>query len=104
MYVSGGWPFRMTGSVREALPDVQEWLGSPPGSPEALTGFWLWSVGSPECPGVINMPSQMSCSCREALPDVREWSECPPGCTGVVERPFRMAGSGQRPSQMSGSD
>ena len=62
MYVSGGWPFRMTGSVCEALPDVQEWLGSPPGSSGALTG----------CPVVVGRPSRMSGSSRETLPNV--WS------------------------------
>ena len=30
----------------------------------------------------------------EALLYVREWSVSPPGCKGVVERPYRMFGSG----------
>ena len=62
-----GWPFRMSGSGREAsrmsgsgreaLPDVLEWSGGPPG-----------------CPGVIGKPSRMSGNGREVLPDDREWS------------------------------
>ena len=36
----------------------------------------------------------MSGSGRDVLPDVYEWSGIPPGCLGVVERPFRMSGSG----------
>ena len=36
----------------------------------------------------------MSGSGREALPDFWEWSGFPPGCQGVVERPYRMFGSG----------
>ena len=39
----------------------------------------------------------------EALPDVRELSGDPPGCPGVVGRPYRLSGSGERPSWMSGS-
>ena len=41
----------MSGSGREALPDVREWWG-----------------GLPGCPGVFGRPSRMPCSCREALP------------------------------------
>ena len=43
----------MSGRVWEALSDVREWLGGPPGHPE-----------------VVNWPSQMSVSGRESLPDV----------------------------------
>ena len=59
-------PSRMFGSGREALPDVREWLGDPPGYPE-------WSEGHSGCPGVVERPSQMSGSGRDALPEVREW-------------------------------
>ena len=45
----------MSCSGREALEDVLEWLGGPPG-----------------CPGVVGRPSRMSGSGREALPDVQE--------------------------------
>ena len=64
----------MSGSVRElpeALPNVREWSGVPPGYP-----------------GV-------SGSGREALPDVREWSGGPPGCPGEVGRPTQMSGRAQ---------
>ena len=61
----------MSGSGREALPNVGEWSVVPPG-----------------CPGVIEWYSRISGSGREALPDVRESPE-------VVGRPFRMSGSGR---------
>ena len=44
----------MSGSDREALPDVREWLGGPPGYP-----------------GVVGRLSRMSGWGREALLDVR---------------------------------
>ena len=47
--------FRMSGSGREALGDLREWLG-----------------GSPGFPGVVGTPSEMSKSGWETLPDVRE--------------------------------
>ena len=47
----------MSGSGREALPDIWEWSGVPLG-----------------CPGVVGIPSRMSGCGREALQDVREWS------------------------------
>ena len=47
----------MSRSGREAIQDVQEWSGGPPG-----------------CPGVGVRPSWMSGSGREALLDVREWA------------------------------
>ena len=50
-----GWPFRMSGSGREALPDVRE-----------------WSVGPPGCLRVVWRPTWMSNNFREALPEVRE--------------------------------
>ena len=40
----------MSGSGREALPDVREWSGGPPG-----------------CPGVVGRPTRMSGSGREAI-------------------------------------
>ena len=40
----------MSGSGREAIPDIREWLG------------------------IAGRPSQMSGNSRKALPDVREWS------------------------------
>ena len=52
-----GRPSRISGSGREALPDIRDLSGS-------LRG----------CLGVIGRPSQMSGSGRESLGDVREWS------------------------------
>ena len=62
-----GRPFRMSGSGREALPDVREWLGGPPG-----------------CPGVVCSRSQMSGTGQETLSDVWELLGGPFGCLGVV--------------------
>ena len=90
----------MSGSGREALPDVQEWLGGPP-----------------KCAGVVVRPSRvvgrpswMSESGWDAFLVVWEWSGGPPGCPGVVWKPSRMSGSGREAltggqdlSQMSGS-
>ena len=50
-----GRPFRMFGSVREALPDVWEWTGGPSG-----------------CPGVVGSPSWMSRSVQKAHPHAQE--------------------------------
>ena len=88
-----GWPFRMSGSGRETLPDVRE-----------------CSEGPLHCPRVVGRLSQKSgrgweahTDVREwtgdpgddrewweALTDFREWSGCPPGCLEVVERLSRM--------------
>ena len=58
----------MSGSGREALPDVQEWSKGPTG-----------------CPGVVGRPCWMSGSSLETLPKIREWLEAPlPGCPGMV--------------------
>ena len=67
----------MAGGVREALPDVLEWIGKPLFSPE-----------------VVGSPSRMSGSSREALPDVRDLSGGCLGSLGVVGRPSRMSVSG----------
>ena len=56
--------FQMSGSVRKALPDKQEWS-------EDLLHVRVWSGGHPGCPGVVGRPSQMSVSVLEALPYVR---------------------------------
>ena len=85
----------MSGSGREAFPDVWEWLGGPPrcpgvvgrpyrmsgsgpdtlpGCPKGPPGCPGRSGGPAGCPGVVWMPSRMSGSGREALRDVREWS------------------------------
>ena len=49
----------MSGTCREVLTDVREWLGGPPGCPRV--------VGRPPCClGVVGRFSQMSESAREA--------------------------------------
>ena len=58
-----GWPSRLSGSGREALPDVSVWSRGPPNVKE-------WSEGLPGCPGVVGRPSRMSGSGREAISDV----------------------------------
>ena len=97
-------PSRMSGSCREALPDVQKWSGGPPGCPgvvgrpyrmsgsgrEAFRDGRKWSGGPPGCLRVVGRPFQRSESGREALPDVCEWSGDPPGSPGVLEPPSRM--------------
>ena len=89
---SVGRPSRMSGSGREALPNVRKWSRGLPGSPR-----------------LVEMPSWMSGSGREVVgsgpprcPVVPERSGGPSGCLGVVGRPyrmseshFRMTGSGQ---------
>ena len=81
----------MSGSGREALADVREWSGCPPG-----------------CQGLVGSPSRMSGSGWEAfrmsgsgweaLPDDQEWSRAPSGCPGVFESPSRMSGRGREGS------
>ena len=68
-----GWPSCMSGSVREAVPDVR-------GGREAITNVQDWSGGPPECSVVVERPSRMSGSPSrlsgsdwKSLPDVREW-------------------------------
>ena len=75
----------MSGSGREALPDVQERSGGPPG-----------------CPGVVVSPARMFRSGREALLDVREWWGVPPKCLGVARGPPRCPGVVLIPAQMDG--
>ena len=98
----------MSGSGREALPDVLDWSGVHPGCPgsghEDLPDICQWSGVPSGCPVVIGRPfrftgvvGRLSWICgsgREALLDVQEWSGGPPGCPGGVGRPFRMSWSG----------
>ena len=82
----------MSGSGREALPDVQEWSGGPNG----CSGV----VGRPS--RLVGMPFRMSGSGREALLNVQEWSKAlsdvqlwsgvPTGIRGVVGRPTGKSG------------
>ena len=66
-------PFRMSGSSREALPDVREWSGGPPGGPGVVVRPFRRSGSGREAllndREWVGMPSQMSGSGREALPD-----------------------------------
>ena len=66
----------MSGSGRGALPDVREWSGGNPGSPEG-----------------VGRPSVISWIDLKALPVVREWSAGSPECPGVVGKPTLMSGS-----------
>ena len=94
----------MPGSGREAVKDVREWSGVPPGFLEGSSGCPGVFIRPPVCPVVVRRPYRMSRSGWEALQDVksgwealrdvREWSRGPPGCLGVVGRPFWMSGSG----------
>ena len=74
----------MSGSGREALPDVREWSVDPPECLETRQDVQGWSGGLPGYPGVVGKPSRMSGSGREAIADVREWSVDSPGCPRVV--------------------
>ena len=106
----------MSGSGREALSNVRDWSGVPPGCPgvverpsgmsengretlpdirEALSDVLVWSGSSSSCPEVVGMPSLIFGSVRKALPDVREWSRGPPGCSGVVGRISEISKSGR---------
>ena len=75
----------MSGSGREALPNVREWW-------EALHDVLLTTPGHR---GVVGKTSRMSGSSREILPDVREWSGGLPECPGVVDSFYQMCGSGR---------
>ena len=66
---------RMSGSARDALPDVRGEVGMP----SRKIGSGLEAL----------------LDVREALPDVWEWSRDPPGCPVVVGRPLRMSGRGK---------
>ena len=70
----------MSGSRRETLLDIWEWLEVPPGCLGVVGGL-------PRCPGVIVKPTRMVGSPylrfgsgRETPPDVCEWSGGAPEC------------------------
>ena len=113
-----GRPSRLSGSGREALPDVQKWSGGPPGCPgvvgwpsqmfesgrmtipnvrewsEALPDVRVWSGVPSGCPEVVGgLPEVREWS--SVLPNVREWSGGPPKSPGVFGCPSRMSGSGR---------
>ena len=52
----------------EALPDVREWSGAPPGYPGVVGR-------TPGCPCVVGRPSRMSRIGREALLDIQEFPQ-----------------------------
>ena len=97
--------------VREALPDVQEWLGGPPECPgvvvwpsrlfgsgwETLLDVWEWCEALPnvqESLWMCGRPSWMSRSGRESLLNVQECSRGSRGSKGVVRRTSHMSESG----------
>ena len=97
----------MSGSAREALPNVQECSGGPPECPRVVGSSFPnvqeCSGGPLGLPRGVGWPSRLSWSGQEALPDVRECSGGHPGCPGVLGRPSRLSLRGERPFRMSGS-
>ena len=77
-------PPRMSVCGWEALPDVREWSGGPPGYPGVPPDVCVCLGGFLGCLGVVGRP-----------PDVRVWLEAPLRYPGVIGRPFRMSGSGR---------
>ena len=73
-----GRPFRVSESFREALLDDREWSLGSPGGREVLPDVQEWLGSPPGCPGVVGRPSRMSGSGWLALPEVLKWSEGPP--------------------------
>ena len=85
MYRVVGRHSQKSGSGQEALLDLRDWSGKPPGYPgmverlsrvsgngrKTLPYVQEWSGGPPKCPGVIGRLSRMSGSCREAILEVR---------------------------------
>ena len=73
----------MSGSDREALPDVREILQDVskvlPDVQEVLPEVWEWLGVPPGCPGVVGRPSRMSGSGWASLLDCRVWSGNSPG-------------------------
>ena len=81
----------MSGSSREAHPNVRKWSGSPPGNLGVVERpFWM----SGSCWEAL----QMSRSGPEALPNVWEWTGDPAECLGVVGGPPRCPGVFGRPT------
>ena len=96
---------RMSGSARDALPDVRGEVGMPSrkiGSGlealldvrKALPDVREWSGGPSGCPGEVGRPFRMSGSGRKPFPDIQEWLGDPPGSLRVVGRPSQMSGNG----------
>ena len=93
MLLRVGRPFRMSGSCREAFPNVLEASQMSGSVPVARPDVREWS----------ERPSRMSESGQEALSDVQEWSAGPNRCPRVVGRPSRKSMSGQEALPMSES-
>ena len=66
-----GWPSQMSGRGLEALLDVRQLLGGPPRCLGAFPVVWHRSGGLPGCPAVVGRPSRMTGSGWLSLPDVR---------------------------------
>ena len=84
----------MSGSGREALPNVCEWSGGLPGCPGVVgRPSRMFERGLEALPNVWGDqgPSRMSRSGRKFLPNVREWSGVSPGCPRVVGRRSQMS-------------
>ena len=70
----------MSGSGREALPDVWEESRYPPECLAGLPGCPRVLGGTPKCLEVVWRPSRMSGSGRECISNVWEWLGDPPSC------------------------
>ena len=68
----------MSGSGREAHPDVWEESGDPPECLVGLNGCPEVLGGPSKCPEVVGRPSRMSGSGRECISNVQKWFGVPP--------------------------
>ena len=68
-----GRPFHKFGSGREALLEVWQLSGGPPGCPGVVGNPSRMCGGPPGCPGVVGMQARMTRSGCEVLPDVLQW-------------------------------
>ena len=83
-------PSRKSVSCRDAIQDVREWSGGPPGRQLVIArpDVWEWWGGPPGCLGVIGRPSRMS----------GRGGVGPPGSPLMIEMKSRMSGSDRKPS------
>ena len=73
---------RRFGTGWETQPEVRNWSGDPPGSPElvGVSPVGLQVVGGyPGGPEMVGRPSRMSGRGRDILSEVRRWLGDPPG-------------------------
>ena len=85
----------MSGSRREADPEVREWAVVPAGRPGLVVRPSRMSGRIYRPLPDVWRPLWMSSCGWESHPDVQDWSGGPPGCLGVVGRPSQMSGSGR---------